>query len=117
MTRLAVGCRMGNRGRNCDARGADRYGRYIGEGFDGARLDTLFLAMPISWKGTLAQYVGRPHRAYDTKREVTVYDYVDEAVPVLKRVSEKRIRGYKSLGYSIDVYASSSDASEMLPIL
>jgi superfamily II DNA or RNA helicase len=92
-------------------------GRYIGEGFDDARLDTLFLAMPISWKGTLAQYVGRLHRAYDTKREVTVYDYVDEAVPVLKRMSEKRVRGYKSLGYSIDVYASSSDASEMLPIL
>jgi superfamily II DNA or RNA helicase len=91
-------------------------GRYIGEGFDDARLDTLFLAMPISWKGTLAQYVGRLHRAYDTKREVTVYDYVDEAVPVLKRMSEKRVRGYKSLGYSIDVYASSSDASEMLPI-
>ena len=91
-------------------------GRYLGEGFDDARLDTLFLAMPISWKGTLAQYVGRLHRAYDTKREVTVYDYVDEAVPVLKRMSEKRVRGYKSLGYSIDVYASSSDASEMLPI-
>jgi superfamily II DNA or RNA helicase len=91
-------------------------GRYIGEGFDDARLDTLFLAMPISWKGTLAQYVGRLHRAYHTKREVTVYDYVDEAVPVLKRMSEKRVRGYKSLGYSIDVYASSSDASEMLPI-
>lgn len=91
-------------------------GRYIGEGFDDARLDTLFLAMPISWKGTLAQYVGRLHRAYDTKREVTVYDYVDEAVPVLKRMSEKRVRGYKSLGYSIDVYASSSNASEMLPI-
>ena len=92
-------------------------GRYIGEGFDDARLDTLFLATPISWKGTLAQYVGRLHRAYDTKREVTVYDYVDEAVPVLKRMSEKRVKGYKSLGYSIDVYASSSDASEMLPIL
>jgi superfamily II DNA or RNA helicase len=77
-------------------------GRYIGEGFDDARLDTLFLAMPISWKGTLAQYVGRLHRLYPVKREVIVYDYVDEAVPVLKRMSEKRARGYKSLGYSID---------------
>jgi superfamily II DNA or RNA helicase len=76
-------------------------GRYIGEGFDDARLDTLFLAMPIAWKGTLAQYVGRLHRSYPTKREVIVYDYVDEAVPVLKRMSEKRMRGYKNLGYSI----------------
>ena len=91
-------------------------GRYIGEGFDDARLDTLFLAMPISWKGTLEQYVGRLHRSYATKREVAVYDYVDEAVPVLKRMSEKRIRGHKSLGYSIDAYASSPSASEMLPI-
>jgi superfamily II DNA or RNA helicase len=76
-------------------------GRYIGEGFDDARLDTLFLAMPIAWKGTLAQYVGRLHRAHLTKREVVVYDYVDEGVPVLKRMSEKRVRGYKSFGYSI----------------
>jgi superfamily II DNA or RNA helicase len=75
-------------------------GRYIGEGFDDARLDTLFLAMPIAWKGTLAQYVGRLHRSHPTKREVIVYDYVDEAVPVLKRMSEKRVRGYKSFGYS-----------------
>jgi hypothetical protein len=76
-------------------------GRYIGEGFDDARLDTLFLTMPIAWKGTLAQYVGRLHRLFPAKREVIVYDYVDEAVPVLKRMSEKRLRGYKSLGYSI----------------
>jgi superfamily II DNA or RNA helicase len=88
-------------------------GRYIGEGFDDARLDTLFLAMPISWKGTLAQYVGRLHRLYPTKREVIVYDYVDEAVPVLKRMSEKRIRGYKSLGYSIDAQAAPSGTSTM----
>jgi superfamily II DNA or RNA helicase len=77
-------------------------GRYIGEGFDDARLDTLFLAMPISWKGTLAQYVGRLHRSHPGKREVVVYDYIDEAVPVLKRMSEKRVRGYTNLGYSID---------------
>ena len=76
-------------------------GRYIGEGFDDSRLDTLFLAMPISWKGTLAQYVGRLHRLHPGKREVLVYD-IDEGVPVLKRRSEKRVRGYKTLGYSID---------------
>ena len=77
-------------------------GRYVGEGFDDARLDALFLAMPIAWKGTLAQYVGRLHRLYPAKRDVIVYDYVDEAVPVLKRMSEKRVRGYKGLGYLID---------------
>ena len=76
-------------------------GRYIGEGFDDARLDTLFLAMPVSWKGTLAQYVGRLHRLHAAKREVQVYDYVDGAVPALRRMSEKRVRGYESLGYTV----------------
>lgn len=76
-------------------------GRYIGEGFDDARLDTLFLTMPISWKGTLAQYVGRLHRLHPEKHEVLVYDYVDDDIPLLKRMSEKRLLGYKSLGYSV----------------
>ena len=76
-------------------------GRYIGEGFDDARLDTLFLVMPISWKGILAQYVGRLHRLHPAKREVRVYDYVDEWVPTLRRMSEKRIRGYGGLGYTV----------------
>ena len=76
-------------------------GRYIGEGFDDARLDTLFLALPISWKGTLVQYVGRLHRLHPEKREVIVYDYADNAVPMLRRMTDKRIRGYKSLGYAI----------------
>ncbi|MBF0326335.1 MAG: DEAD/DEAH box helicase family protein [Alphaproteobacteria bacterium] len=75
-------------------------GRYIGEGFDDARLDTLFLTMPISWCGTLVQYAGRLHRLHPGKREVIIYDYVDEAVPVLARMSGKRIKGYDSLGYS-----------------
>jgi superfamily II DNA or RNA helicase len=56
-------------------------GRYLGEGFDDARLDTLFLTMPIAWKGTLAQYVGRLHRQHDGKKDVLVVDYVDNAVP------------------------------------
>ena len=77
-------------------------GRYAGEGFDDARLDTLFLAMPVSWKGTLAQYAGRLHRLHPAKREVVVHDYIDGAVPALRRMSEKRIRGYRSLGYAVE---------------
>jgi superfamily II DNA or RNA helicase len=77
-------------------------GRYLGEGFDDSRLDTLFLVMPVSWKGTLAQYVGRLHRDHDGKREVIVYDYVDRGVPVLARMAAKREKGYKSLGYVVD---------------
>jgi superfamily II DNA or RNA helicase len=76
-------------------------GRYLGEGFDDARLDTLFLAMPISWKGTLAQYVGRLHRDHHGKKEVLVYDYVDVAVPVLARMAAKRHAGYHALGYVV----------------
>jgi superfamily II DNA or RNA helicase len=76
-------------------------GRYLGEGFDDPRLDTLFLTMPISWKGTLAQYAGRLHRLYDRKRDVVIYDYVDENVPVLARMAAKRRTGYGTLGYTI----------------
>jgi superfamily II DNA or RNA helicase len=76
-------------------------GRYLGEGFDDARLDTLFLALPISWRGTLAQYAGRLHRLYDLKTDVLIYDYVDDQVSVLKGMFEKRRKGYKSLGYEI----------------
>ncbi len=74
-------------------------GKYIGEGFDDARLDTLFLTMPISWKGTLQQYVGRHHRNHTNKKEVKVYDYVDKHVPQLLNMFEKRLAGYKALGY------------------
>jgi superfamily II DNA or RNA helicase len=76
-------------------------GRYLGEGFDDARLDTLFLALPISWRGTLAQYAGRLHRLYDLKTDVLIYDYVDDQVSVLKGMFEKRRKGYKALGYEI----------------
>jgi superfamily II DNA or RNA helicase len=76
-------------------------GRYLGEGFDDPRLDTLFLTMPISWKGTLAQYAGRLHRLHDRKRDVVIYDYVDENVPVLARMAAKRRIGYAALGYTI----------------
>ncbi|AGK55853.1 TOTE conflict system archaeo-eukaryotic primase domain-containing protein [Bacillus sp. 1NLA3E] len=77
-------------------------GKYIGEGFDDARLDTLFLAMPISWKGTLQQYIGRLHRIHSNKTEVRVYDYVDQKVPLLLKMFEKRLPGYKSMGYVIE---------------
>ena len=77
-------------------------GRYIGEWFDDDRLDTLFLTMPISWKGTLAQYVGRLHRRHAGKTDVLVYDYVDDAVPLLSRMAAKRQVGYRALGYSIE---------------
>jgi superfamily II DNA or RNA helicase len=75
-------------------------GRYIGEGFDDARLDTLFLAMPVSWKGTLVQYTGRLHRLHPGKSEVRIFDYVDREVPMLLRMFEKRLRGYRAIGYA-----------------
>ena len=74
-------------------------GRYIGEGFDDARLDTLFLSLPVSWKGTLVQYAGRLHRLHPGKREVRIVDYVDGRVPMLARMFEKRLRGYRTMGY------------------
>lgn len=76
-------------------------GRYIGEGFDDARLDTLFLATPFSWRGTLHQYAGRLHRLHANKRVVQIYDYVDHHVPVLVRMYEKRSKGYEAMGYSV----------------
>ena len=77
-------------------------GRYIGEGFDDARLDTLFLSLPVSWKGTLVQYAGRLHRLHPGKHEVRIVDYVDSQVPMLSRMFERRLRGYRAMGYSED---------------
>jgi superfamily II DNA or RNA helicase len=74
-------------------------GRYLGEGFDDARLDTLFLTMPISWHGILAQYAGRLHRLYAAKSDVVIFDYVDENEPMLAKMATKREAGYRSLGY------------------
>lgn len=81
-------------------------GRYLGEGFDDARLDTLFLTLPISWRGTVAQYVGRLHRLHDMKRQVQVYDYADIDVPMLSRMFDRRCKGYEALGYTILLPAS-----------
>lgn len=81
-------------------------GQYVGEGFDDPRLDTLFLTLPVSWRGTIAQYAGRLHRLYDRKREVRVYDYADLNVPMLARMFDRRCRGYEAVGYTILLPAS-----------
>ena len=81
-------------------------GRYVGEGFDDARLDTLFLTLPVSWRGTIAQYVGRLHRLYDGKHEVRVYDYADLNVPMLARMFDRRCHGYEAIGYTIQLPGS-----------
>ncbi len=83
-------------------------GGYIGEGFDDARLDTLFLTLPISWQGTIAQYVGRLHRLHHHKKEVQVYDYADLNVSILERMFNKRCRGYEAVGYKILLPASAT---------
>ena len=93
-------------------------GRFIGEGFDNARLDSLFLTMPVSWRGTISQYVGRLHRLHENKREVRVYDYADLDVPMLSRMFDRRCRAYEAAGYSISLPASAAPgwpASVQLP--
>lgn len=74
-------------------------GKYVGEGFDDPRLDTLFLVTPVSWRGTVEQYAGRLHRLHPDKRSVRIYDYVDERVPVLARMADRRTRALAALGY------------------
>jgi superfamily II DNA or RNA helicase/very-short-patch-repair endonuclease len=81
-------------------------GRFVGEGFDDARLDTLFLAMPVSWRGTVAQYAGRLHRLHHGKRVVRIHDYADLDVPMLSRMFDKRCAGYEAVGYKILLPAS-----------
>jgi len=89
-------------------------GKYAGEGFDNPRLDTLMLAMPFSWKGTLAQYCGRLHRNFAGKEEVLIYDYVDFRVPAFDRMYRNRLKGYKQLGYTIKP-VSDSNQNETRP--
>ncbi|MFU8847554.1 MAG: TOTE conflict system archaeo-eukaryotic primase domain-containing protein [Opitutales bacterium] len=81
-------------------------GRFVGEGFDDAQLDTLFVAMPVSWRGTVAQYAGRLHRLHEAKRVVQIYDYADLNAPMLERMFDKRCAGYEAIGYSILLPAS-----------
>ena len=74
-------------------------GQYVGEGFDYPRLDTLFLALPISWKGRLEQYAGRLHRENDGKKDVRIYDYIDIHEPVCDNMYHNRLRAYAAIGY------------------
>ena len=76
-------------------------GKYVGEGFDYPRLDTLFLALPVSWKGLVVQYAGRLHRENDGKKDVRIYDYIDIHEPVCDNMYRKRLKGYASIGYKI----------------
>ncbi len=88
-------------------------GRYLGEGFDDERLDTLFLALPISWRGTLTQYAGRLHRLNAAKKEVIIYDYVDFEVPVLAKMHARRRTGYKAIGYEMVLPENKSKAVQL----
>jgi len=91
-------------------------GRYLGEGFDHDQLDTLFLGLPISWRGTLTQYAGRLHRLHEAKKEVIIYDYVDFEVPVLAKMYARRRSGYRAIGYQIDL-PENKDQAEQLVLL
>ncbi len=89
-------------------------GKYVGEGFDFPRLDTLFLALPISWEGKVAQYAGRLHRDYPGKKEVRIYDYADIHIPVLERMYQKKLKGYASIGYKIRSDNKENSAPEII---
>ncbi len=86
-------------------------GKYVGEGFDYPRLDTLFLTMPIAWKGNVEQYAGRLHREYDGKSEVCIYDYVDIHIPLCDSMYRKRLKGYAAAGYGKNTLSPTSDKS------
>ena len=86
-------------------------GKLVGEGFDHPPLDTLVLAMPVSWKGTLQQYAGRLHREHSGKIDVRIIDFVDTGHPALLRMWGKRQRGYRAMGYRI---AADQEAGELV---
>lgn len=89
-------------------------GKYVGEGFDHPRLDALFLALPIAWKGKVAQYAGRLHRNYEGKTEVQVYDYVDIHIPVLERMYQKRVKSYSAIGYKMKLLANANATPDLI---
>lgn len=76
-------------------------GKYVGEGFDCPRLDTLFLTLPVSWKGIVAQYASRLHREYPNKKEVCIYDYIDIHIPTCDVMYKRRLKGYALVGYKV----------------
>lgn len=84
-------------------------GKLVGEGFDHPALDTLILAMPVAWRGTLQQYAGRLHREHAAKSEVRIVDVVDRDFPVLLRMWEKRRRGYAAMGYRVGGIAAATE--------
>jgi superfamily II DNA or RNA helicase len=84
-------------------------GKLIGEGFDHPPLDTLVLAMPISWKGTLQQYAGRLHREHASKSDVRIIEFIDGGHPALMRMWDKRQSGYRAMGYRIEDRSSSME--------
>lgn len=88
-------------------------GKYVGEGFDEPRLDTILLTMHVSWKGTVAQYAGRLHRSYEGKQEVWIYDYVDVHIPALERMYHKRLKGYAELGYQVKLAGKDAEPSRI----
>jgi superfamily II DNA or RNA helicase len=90
-------------------------GKYVGEGFDLPRLDTLFLALPMAWKGSLAQYAGRLHREVEGKEAVTIYDYLDSSLPMLQRMFQKREKGYAAMGYDVR-FPDQDDAKSTLEL-
>ena len=76
-------------------------GKYVGEGFDYPRLDTLFLTLPVSWKGIVAQYAGRLHREYPGKKDVIIYDYIDIHLSLCDTMYKRRLKGYAAVGYKL----------------
>ena len=87
-------------------------GKYIGEGFDYPRLDTLFLTLPVSWKGLVAQYAGRLHRDYEGKTDVRIYDYVDIRVPLCELMYRRRLKGYAAVGYQVSSPSGKTTTSD-----
>jgi superfamily II DNA or RNA helicase len=90
-------------------------GKLVGEGFDHPPLDTLVLAMPVSWKGTRQQYAGRLHREHTSKTDVRIIDFVDTGHPALLRMWGNRQRGYRAMGYRLGIDATGDNG--VLPLV